>query len=359
MSSTADETGETFADRGEFVQLGRKMLESIETGLAILEAGALVPFLVNRRMEEWLGQAEANKPWAGAAAFDLPAIVETLQDGETRDLTIEVKARRRPVALQLRVSLQSFKDRRFVIVEAQNISKLKEFEYMMDSYAKMLERNERDLRREKERAEKLLLNIMPRQIYEEIKAIGVTTPQRYDECTVLMLDFVDFTEMSVSRDPSALIAELNDIFTAFDRIVEQYGCERIKTIGDAYIAVSGLPEPAPDHAANIARVALRMLRYLDRRNEGKSDQWRCRIGINAGPLVGSMVGVQKFVYDIFGPGVNLAARLEALSAPMQITLDAATARLLQADFKLEEIGESEIKGFGKRMLYRLVGESRG
>jgi multidrug efflux pump subunit AcrA (membrane-fusion protein) len=96
---------------------------------------------------------------------------------------------------------------------------------------------------------------MPRQIYDEIKQIGVSTPQRYDECSVLMLDFVGFTELSVSHEPSALVAELNDIFTAFDRIAEPFGCERIKTLGDAYIAVCGLPEPAPDHAVSIARVA--------------------------------------------------------------------------------------------------------
>ena len=99
---------------------------------------------------------------------------------------------------------------------------------------------------------------MPRTIYEELKDYGTTTPQRFDEATVIMLDFVDFTEMAISQDPSGLIAELNDIFSAFDRIVELFGCERIKTIGDAYMAVSGVPEETPEHAQNVARVALRM-----------------------------------------------------------------------------------------------------
>jgi class 3 adenylate cyclase len=223
----------------------------------------------------------------------------------------------------------------------------------------MLERNERDLRREKERAERLLLNIMPRRVYEEIKAIGVSTPQRFDACSILMLDFVGFTEMSVAQDPAALIAELNDLFTAFDRIVEQFGCERIKTIGDAYMAVSGLPEPATDHATNIARAALRMVRYLERRNVGRSSQWRCRIGINSGPVIGSIVGAQKFLYDIFGPGVNLAARLEAQSEPMEITLCETMVPMLQSEFLLEDRGEAELRGFGTLRLYTLRGEATG
>src|SRR5690606_22772047 len=115
-----------------------------------------------------------------------------------------------------------------------NISKRKEAEYMLDSYSKMSERNAKELQREKERVEKLLLNIMPRPVYEELRDYGTTTPVRFDAASVLMLDFVGFTEMAVSRDPSALISELNDIFSAFDRIVELFNCERIKTIGDGY-----------------------------------------------------------------------------------------------------------------------------
>jgi adenylate cyclase len=132
-----------------------------------------------------------------------------------------------------------------LIVECQNVSKIRELEYMIESYSKMVEKQNRSLQREKERAEKLLLNIMPKTVYEELKSFGVTTPTRYDAASVLMLDFVGFTEMAISQDPSALIAELNDIFTSFDPTVEKFGCERIKTIGDAYMAVSGIPEPTP------------------------------------------------------------------------------------------------------------------
>jgi len=357
-SPDADHPG-TAADAPEFVQLGRTLLQSVEIGLAIVDAETHAPLLINHRLEEWLGEQDFSQVMATVPGLDWASLGKTMGDGETRQAELELKFRRRAVVIALRVSGQTFDGRRFLVVEASNVSKLKELEYMMESYAKMLERNERDLRREKERAERLLLNIMPRRVFEEIKAIGVSTPQRYDECSILMLDFVGFTEMSVAQDPAALIAELNDLFTAFDRIVEQFGCERIKTIGDAYMAVSGLPEPATDHAANIARAALRMVRYLERRNLGQSSQWRCRIGINSGPVIGSIVGAQKFLYDIFGPGVNLAARLEALSGPMEITLCETMVPMLQSEFLLQDRGETEVRGFGNRQLYTLRGEATG
>nr|NIP87737.1 adenylate/guanylate cyclase domain-containing protein [Gammaproteobacteria bacterium]NIV73449.1 adenylate/guanylate cyclase domain-containing protein [Gammaproteobacteria bacterium] len=145
----------------------------------------------------------------------------------------------------------------------------------------------------------------------------------------------------------------------FDRIVEQFGCERIKTLGDAYVAVCGIPEPVPDHAQHIAEVALRFVRYLERRNESQTQKWRCRIGLGSDPVIGSIVGVQKYVYDIFGPGVNLAARMEALSDPMEISLSGEMARVLAPKFRVEDQGEVELKGFGVRRRFTLVGAHAG
>jgi hypothetical protein len=109
--------------------------------------------------------------------------------------------------------------------------------------------------------------------------------------------------MAISRDLAGLITELNHIFTVFDRIIDLFDCERIRTFGDAYMAVSGLPGQNPEHAHNIARVALRMMRNIERYNSTHPEAWHARIGINSGPGIGSLVGVQKYVYDIFGPGV--------------------------------------------------------
>ena len=190
------------------------------------------------------------------------------------ELDVQQGARKRSLQLELRREAANGGD--FVVVECRDISKQMEAEYMLDSYSRMSEKHTRELQKEKDRVEKLLLNIMPRSVYEEMRDFGTSTPQRFDQASVLMLDFVGFTSMAVSRDPSALIAELNDIFSAFDRIAELFGCERIKTIGDAYVAVSGLPESTPDHAANIAKVALRMRRYLEKRNAAHPTHWTCR-----------------------------------------------------------------------------------
>ncbi len=132
-------------------------------------------------------------------------------------------------------------ERPLILVECFDITKIKEAEYMLESYAKISEKHTRELERERDRVERLLLNVMPKSVYEEMKDYGTTPPTRVDSAFVLMLDFVNFTEMAVSRDPSSLVAELNDIFSAFDRIVELFGCERIKTIGDAYAESGSIP----------------------------------------------------------------------------------------------------------------------
>jgi class 3 adenylate cyclase len=225
---------------------------------------------------------------------------------------------------------------------------------MIDSYASMVERNTRDLEREKERVEKLLLNIMPRSVYEEYKTFGVVTPQKYDPVSVLMLDFVGFTDISQTLDPTVVVSELNDIYSAFDRIGEQFGCERIKTIGDAYIAVAGRPEPTPDHARAVANAALRFIRYLKRRNESHPQKWDCRIGLATGPVVGSVVGIQKYVYDVFGPAVNLASRLQDRAPANQIMVEGAMRNALVEEFALQSEGEMDLRGFGPTRVMRLV-----
>jgi class 3 adenylate cyclase len=162
--------------------------------------------------------------------------------------------------------------------------------------------------------------------------------------------------MDIAHDPAALVTELNDIFTVFDRITELFACERIRTVGDAYVAVSGVPDSSPDHAHNICQVALRMQRYIERRNSAHTEAWHCRIGINSGPVIGSLVGVQKYVYDIFGPGINMAARMEALSEAMKITISEDTYLLVKDDFQCIERGDFEVKGFGTQTLYFLERE---
>ena len=140
------------------------------------------------------------------------------------------------------------------VLVCQNISRIKELESMIDSYAMMVERNTHEIKREKEQVEKLLLNLMPRTAYEEYKNFGVVEPRLFDEVSVVSVDFQGFAKMLAANDPSVIVSDLNDIFTAFDRIGEQFGCERIRTMGDSYVAVAGVPDPVADQNRQTPRL---------------------------------------------------------------------------------------------------------
>ena len=332
------------------------LLNNVGVAIAIFDLNSLEILFNNLKFHELFIDRAAN-----ATIDQIIGIsdIDKIKDSDGWTQEIEIKVKRRQTSLSIQVSRQELSGQEVGLVECHNISKVKELEYMLESYSKMVEKNARELRREKERAERLLLNIMPKTVVEELKEFGVTTPQRYDDASVLMLDFVGFTEMSISQDPTALVSELNDIFTSFDRIVEQFGCERIKTIGDAYMAVSGSPDPTVDHIHNIAQAALLFRRYIERRNKTSTVKWSCRIGIATGPVIGSIVGVQKYVYDIFGPGVNLASRMEALSNSMEITLPRSVYDKIEKDFQMEPIGQHDIRGFGEMELFHLIKSNDG
>ncbi|MET4699141.1 adenylate cyclase [Constrictibacter sp. MBR-5] len=333
-----------------------RLLQGLGTGVAVVDADWRVTF-ENAKFFQWFPPSPADPGTLQdrLPGFDAAMAAERIRAGRSLALEVETRnARPVPVVADIRALPQDGEGR--MLVECRDISKQKQAEYMLESYSHMSEKHTRELQREKDRVEKLLLNIMPRSVYEEMKDYGTVTPQRFDHASILMLDFVGFTEMAISREPAAMITELNDIFTAFDRIVELFGCERIKTIGDAYMAVSGLPEASLEHAHNVARAALRMKRYIERRNDAHPETWHCRIGVGTGPVVGSIVGIQKYVYDIFGPGVNLASRIEAVCEPMQILCCAATHALIANDFDCRAQAEVDLKGFGASTLYSIERE---
>ena len=336
----------------------RNLLQTLNAGVAVVDPDTLAVVFENGRFFEWF---PPNEEIDDSLTARLPNL--DLQQARSRierrgKYSFDAKAGEgaREVSLAGELRLCDLAGCRYLIVEMHDVTKQREAEYLLDSYSQMVERHTRDLQREKDRVEKLLLNIMPRAVYEEMRDSGFTTPQRFDDATILMLDFVGFTDMAISRDPTALITELNDIFTVFDRIVEHFGCDRMKTIGDAYMAVSGLPEANTDHAESLARAAVRMRRYIEKRNASHAEQWYCRIGMHSGPVIGSIVGVQKYVYDVFGPGVNLASRMEELAEPMQILVSAETYSLIKSDFELTDLGEHDVKGFGSQHVFALVGE---
>ncbi len=217
---------------------------------------------------------------------------------------------------------------------------------LRDSFAAIEERN-RVIQAEQERSEKLLLNVLPARVAEELKTKGTSEPQSFEDVTVLFSDLVGFTKISASIAPKELIEELNAIFTRFDEIMEAHGCERIKTIGDAYLAVCGMPEPNAEHAQTMVTAAVEMLRTM-RRNAA---EWPIRIGIHSGPLVGGIVGVKKYIYDVFGDTINTASRMETMSDPMRINVSEATWRLVKDAFSFVERGLVEVKGKGTMRMY--------
>lgn len=336
----------------------RQLTQSLGVGVALVELEGWEVVFENANFFKWFPpESDADDPLtARLIGFKEDRAVSRIQNGRTFSYETETETggRSAPISVEIRPLSDESSD--LVVIECRDISKQKQAEYMLESYSKISEKNARELEREKERAEKLLLNIMPKSVYEEMKDYGTVTPQLFTDATILLLDFVGHTEKDISRDPAALVTELNDIFNVFDRITGMFDCERIRTVGDSYMAVSGLPDATPDHAHNIAKVALRMLRYIEKRNSAHLESWHCRIGINSGPVVGSLVGVQKYVYDIFGPGVNLASRMETTSEPMRITLNEDTFQLIKDDFECTERGEFEIKGFGQLNLYFLERE---
>ncbi|TFG84446.1 MAG: response regulator [Spirochaetales bacterium] len=204
----------------------------------------------------------------------------------------------------------------------------------------------RNVEREREKADILLEAILPSGIAAELKETGKSEPRSFRDVSVLFTDLVDFTIQATTLTPEGLIAELNDIVGAFDNIVREYGCERIKTIGDAYFAVCGMPEPNPDHAWQLAQAALAMRDWLADRNVNSPVKWMMRLGIHSGSVVAGIVGTRRYIYDVFGDTVNLASRLESASEPMRVNVSAITAGLLKGRLSCESRGRVDVKGAG-------------
>ncbi len=207
--------------------------------------------------------------------------------------------------------------------------------------------------KEHDRSEGLLLNILPRPIAERLKEKQDIIADRFAEATILFADLVNFTKLSARTSPQELVTMLNRVFSIFDRLAQEYGLEKIKTIGDAYMVVGGLPEPRIDHAQAIAEMAISMQTEIARLNNETIGPLSLRIGINTGPVVAGVIGTQKFIYDLWGDAVNMASRMESHGVENCIQLTENTYQRLKDHYLCEKRGMIDVKGKGKIKTYFL------
>jgi len=210
--------------------------------------------------------------------------------------------------------------------------------------------------REHGKSEKLLLNILPLSIADRLKQEEEIIADGFGEVTILFADIVNFTKLSARISPQELVALLNKIFSAFDRLALSYGLEKIKTIGDAYMVAGGLPIPREDHAEAIAEMALGMQEEMIRIRSETGEDLSIRIGINTGPVVAGVIGIQKFTYDLWGDAVNTASRMESHGVVNCIQLTENTYNYLKEKYLCEERDTIEVKGKGKMKVYLLKGK---
>ena len=200
-----------------------------------------------------------------------------------------------------------------------------------------------ELKKEKERSDELLLNILPATIADELKETGTVDPRFYSSASIMFSDFTGFTKLSEQMEPKSLIELLNQYFSTFDGIVEKHGLEKLKTIGDSYMCVSGLPAETRGHAIRVCLASLEIQNYMKRMNEKREKmrmpRWDMRIGIHSGPAIAGVVGARKFTYDIWGDTVNTASLLEQNGEAGRVNISATTYQHVNEMFDIEERGK--------------------
>ncbi|MBI1223083.1 MAG: response regulator [Bacteroidetes bacterium] len=235
---------------------------------------------------------------------------------------------------------------------------LEELKVANESLEQKVEERTIELQLEKNKTEDLLLNILPREIANELKSTGASVPKHYQQTTILFTDFKGFTSIAAQVTPTDLVAMLNECFTAFDAITEKYHLEKIKTIGDAYMCAGGIPSVNTTNALDAVGAGVEILRWVDSWNAGRMSQdlpeLPIRVGIHTGELVAGVIGSKKFAYDVWGDAVNIASRLESNGIPGKINISEATFSLIKEHFTCEYRGEIEVKNIGALRMYLVL-----
>ncbi len=224
--------------------------------------------------------------------------------------------------------------------------------------ARLVRERTKQLQKEKDKTDELIHNILPASAVAELKEKGFVKPRLFDSVTILFTDFKEFTKQAAQLPPNELVDELNKIFLAFDQIVEEFGLEKLKTIGDSYMAASGLPQETNDHAERVVKAALKMQEFIKTGTTELKINWVMRAGVHTGNVVAGVVGSKKFTYDIWGDTVNIASRMESSGVPGYVNISAATYELIKDKFECEYRGRIDAKGKGKMDMYLVLGEKK-
>ena len=226
---------------------------------------------------------------------------------------------------------------------------------------KFVRKTNKIIKDERDRSKELLLNILPEETARELETNGHAQTRYYESVTVLFTDFKGFSTIAGKLAPQELVSELNDYFGAFDEIVGQYGLEKIKTIGDAYMCAGGIPVVNDTHPLNAVEAALAMQAYMQKKNEERilkgEERWELRVGIHTGPVVAGVVGKKKYAYDIWGDTVNIASRMESGSEPGKVNISSATYAFIKEKYECTYRGKISAKNIGEVDMYFVHEES--
>lgn len=333
---------------------GAGYLDVLRTPVIHVEGEDWQIVFANAAACSWLGARVGEPLQTFMPGLDRQKALAKLQKGRNFSYSQKTQS---STAFTASYDFRLLSDADAVLIEGRDDSSMDEAQSMINSYSRLIETQKREIEAEKANVERLLLNILPRKTMEELRQYGSAEPEAFPDVSVMFLDFVGFTTISQNLPARTLFNELNDMFTVFDQIVSKHQCERIKTIGDAYLAVSGMPEQDPQHAHQIVDVALAIRSHLMLRNASHEHQWRCRIGIHSGPVIAGIVGRVKYIYDIFGDGVNTAARMEANSEPMCINISQSTRLKIGDAFSCEPRGLIPVKGKGEMEMFFVNGRT--
>jgi class 3 adenylate cyclase len=218
--------------------------------------------------------------------------------------------------------------------------------YFLEAHARRDFLQQRALKQEKDKVENLLLNILPAEIAERLRRGTGTIAEQLDSVSILFADLVGFTVLSAKLTPSKLVELLSDLFCEFDTLLDQYGLEKIKTIGDCYMVAAGVPSMRRDHAQVLVRFALDICNRMDSHTLIDQHECKVRVGISSGRVVAGVIGQRKFSYDVWGDTVNVASRMESHGVPGKVQVSRETYELIKDDFLCEPRGEIAVKGKG-------------